>query len=394
MLIKPDIARFAKIKVIGIGGAGCNAISSMITVAQITGVDFLGINTDAQALLTCQATAKVQIGENITRGLGAGGNSEVGRQAAEESREKLTEFLRDTDMVFLTCGEGGGTGTGATPVIAEIAKELGALTVVVVTKPFHFEGTRRMVTAEEGILNLKDKVDTLIVIPNQRLLEVIDKKMTLLEAFRVADSVLSQGVQGIADLITMPGLINVDFADVRAIMTNAGSALMGIGSGVGENRASTAARTAISSPLLEMSIEGAKGVLFNITGGPDLTMAEVDEAAKQIAAVVDPDANIIFGATIDEHMVDQVKISVIATGFDETKRRLRELTGKPRDPAGAYATGKPPVFTKTVTSYQTPTDGSQSPVQPATTFVPSTAADDLPPEEDEFDIPAFLRQRS
>ncbi len=384
MLIKPDIARFAKIKVIGIGGAGCNAISSMISVAQITGVDFLGINTDAQALLTCQAPAKVQIGENITRGLGAGGNPEVGKQAAEESREKLTEFLRDTDMVFLTCGEGGGTGTGATPVIAQIAKELGALTIVVVTKPFHFEGTRRMVTAEEGILNLKDKVDTLIVIPNQRLLEVIDKKMTLLEAFRVADSVLSQGVQGIADLITMPGLINVDFADVRAIMTNAGSALMGIGTGVGENRASTAARTAIASPLLEMSVEGAKGVLFNITGGPDLTMAEVDEAAKQIAAAVDPDANIIFGATIDEHMVDQVKISVIATGFDETKRRLRELTGKTRDPAGAYATGHPPVFT----------NGGQTPIQPTTTFVPPVSADDLPPEEDEFDIPAFLRQRS
>ena len=384
MLIKPDIARFAKIKVIGIGGAGCNAISSMISVAQITGVDFLGINTDAQALLTCQAPAKVQIGENITRGLGAGGNPEVGKQAAEESREKLTEFLRDTDMVFLTCGEGGGTGTGATPVIAQIAKELGALTIVVVTKPFHFEGTRRMVTAEEGILNLKDKVDTLIVIPNQRLLEVIDKKMTLLEAFRVADSVLSQGVQGIADLITMPGLINVDFADVRAIMTNAGSALMGIGTGVGENRASTAARTAIASPLLEMSVEGAKGVLFNITGGPDLTMAEVDEAAKQIAAAVDPDANIIFGATIDEHMVDQVKISVIATGFDETKRRLRELTGKTRDPAGAYATGHPPVFT----------NGGQTPIQPTTTFVPPVSADDLPPEVDEFDIPAFLRQRS
>ncbi|MBI3577714.1 cell division protein FtsZ [Candidatus Gottesmanbacteria bacterium] len=384
MLIKPDIARFAKIKVIGIGGAGCNAISSMISVAQISGVDFIGINTDAQALLTCQAATKVQIGETITRGLGAGGNPEVGKQAAEESREKLAEYLRDTDMVFLTCGEGGGTGTGATPVIAQIAKELGALTVVVVTKPFHFEGTRRMVTAEEGILDLKEKVDTLIVIPNQRLLEVIDRKMTLLEAFRVADSVLSQGVQGIADLITMPGLINVDFADVRAIMTSAGSALMGIGTGVGENRASTAARTAISSPLLEMSIEGAKGVLFNITGGPDLTMAEVDEAAKQIAAAVDPDANIIFGATIDEHMVDQVKISVIATGFDETKRRLRELTGKPRSP----------VFTQTVTSYQTPSNTSQTTVSPTTTPVSSTPADDLPPEEDEFDIPAFLRQRS
>jgi cell division protein FtsZ len=364
MLIKPDIARFARIKVIGIGGGGCNAINSMIIGGEINGVDFLGLNTDAQALLTCQATTKVQIGENLTGGLGAGGDPEIGKQAAEESREKLKEYLRDADMVFLTCGEGGGTGTGATPIIAQIAKELGSLTAAVVTKPFHFEGTRRMVTAEEGIMNLKDKVDTLIVIPNQRLMEVIDKKMTLLDAFRVTDSVLGQGVQGIADLITMPGLINVDFADVRTIMTNAGSSLMGIGTGVGENRAATAARTAIASPLLEISIEGAKGVLFNITGGPDLTMAEVDEAAKQIASAVDPDANIIFGATIDQNMVDQVKITVIATGFDETKKRLRELSGQP-----SYSTMAQP-----------------SP--------PVLKDDGLPPEEDEFDIPAFLRQRS
>ncbi len=378
MLIKPDIARFAKIKVIGIGGGGCNAINSMILVSQISGVDFLGVNTDAQALLTCQAQTKIQIGENLTRGLGAGGNPEIGKQAAEESREKLKEFLRDTDMVFLTCGEGGGTGTGATPIIAEIAKELGALTVAVVTKPFQFEGTRRMVTAEEGIANLKDKVDTLIVIPNQRLLEVIDKKMTLLDAFRVTDSVLGQGVQGIADLITMPGLINVDFADVRTIMTSAGSSLMGIGTGVGENRAATAARTAISSPLLEMSIDGAKGVLFNITGGKDLTMAEVDEAAKQIAAAVDPDANIIFGATIDENMVDQVKISVIATGFDETKKRLRELSGR------SYGAASQP---------QQPTVSQTSNMKPPPA-PPVISDDELPPEEDEFDIPAFLRQRS
>lgn len=326
MLIKPDIARFAKIKVIGIGGGGSNAINSMISVNQIVGVDFMGVNTDAQALLTCLAPTKLQIGENLTRGLGAGGNPDIGKQAADESKEKIKDFLKDTDMVFLTCGEGGGTGTGATPIIAEIAKECGALTVAVVTKPFQFEGTRRMVTAEEGINNLKDKVDTLIVIPNQRLLEVIDKKMTLIEAFRVTDSVLGQGVQGIADLITMPGLINVDFADVRTIMTNAGSSLMGIGTGVGENRATTAARTAIASPLLEVSIDGAKGVLFNITGGSDLTMMEVDEAAELISASVDPDANIIFGATIDDNLVDQVKITVIATGFDETKRRLRELS--------------------------------------------------------------------
>jgi cell division protein FtsZ len=379
MLIKPDIARFAKIKVVGIGGGGSNAVNSMMLSNTIKGVDFIAVNTDAQALLTNQAQTKIQIGENLTRGLGAGGNPEIGRQAAEESREKLKEYLRDCDMVFITCGEGGGTGTGAAPIIAEIAKEQGALTIAVVTKPFRFEGTRRTVTAEEGIMNLKDKVDTLIVIPNQRLLEVIDKKMTLIEAFRVADSVLTQGVQGISDLITMPGLINVDFADVRTVMTNAGSALMGMGTGVGENRAATAARTAFASPLLEISIEGAKGVLFNITGGNDLTMSEVDEAAKQIAAQVDPDANIIFGATIDESMVDQVKITIIATGFDETKRKLREMTASRG---------------QTQTTFAQPfiREPAQTQVNSDKTVLPQAA--DIPPEEDEFDIPAFLRQRN
>lgn len=364
MLIKPDVARFAKIKVVGIGGGGCNAINSMMSTSQVSGVDFIGVNTDAQALLTCTANMKIQIGDDLTKGLGAGGNPEIGKQAAEESKEKIKEALVETDMVFLTCGEGGGTGTGATPIIAEIAKELGALTVAVVTKPFAFEGTRRMLAAEEGILNLKDKVDTLIVIPNQRILDVVDKKMTLLEAFRIVDSVLGQGVTGISDLITLPGLINVDFADVRTIMSNAGSALMGIGTGVGENRATAAARMAISSPLLELSIDGAKGVLFNVTGGADLTMTEVDEASKLIAAAVDPDSNIIFGATIDDQMVDQVKITVIATGFDETKRRLKELSAK--------------------TEEQTGNDE----------FVPSSEVDkeELPKEDDEWDIPAFLRQ--
>lgn len=370
MLIKPEISRFAKIKVVGIGGGGCNALNSMIAISQIQGVDFIGVNCDAQALLTCQAPTKIQIGENITRGLGAGGNPDIGREAAEESKEKIKEVLTDADMIFLTCGEGGGTGTGASPVIAEVGKSLGALTVAVVTKPFVFEGTRRMVVAEEGVANLKDTVDTLIVIPNQRILEVVDKKMTLLEAFHVADSVLGQGVQGISDLITMPGLINVDFADVRTIMTNAGSALMGIGTGVGENRAVMAARTAIASPLLEISIDGAKGVLFNITGGPDLTMNEVDEAAKLISSAVDADANIIFGATIDEQMVDQVKIAVIATGFDETRRRLKEMV----TPA---ATPQPQVATVS---------------DDKTTPPSSPPSDKVPPEQDEWDIPAFLRQ--
>lgn len=394
MLIKPDIARFAKIKVIGIGGGGCNAINSMISVNQINGVDFIGVNTDAQALLMNQAQSKIQIGENLTRGLGAGGNPEIGKQAAEESREKIKEYLQDTDMVFLTCGEGGGTGTGATPVIAQIAKDLGALTVAVVTKPFAFEGTRRMVNAEEGILDLKDKVDTLIVIPNQRLLEVVDKKMTLIEAFRVADSVLGHGVQGIADLITMPGLINVDFADVRAIMTNAGSSLMGIGTGVGENRAATASRAAIASPLLEVSIDGAKGVLFNITGGQDLTMSEVDEAAKLIAGAVDPDANIIFGATIDDSMVDQVKITVIATGFDETKKRLRELSGRVPGARPGYASQQPQPFANPQQPGQPQPVSQQQSLNQNQNQNSQFPADDLPAEEDEFDIPAFLRQRN
>lgn len=384
MLIKPDIARFAKIKVVGIGGGGTNALGTMISDAKIQGVDFIGINTDAQALLTNQASIKVQIGENLTRGLGAGGNPELGKQAAEESREKIKEHLVDSDMVFLTCGEGGGTGTGATPIIAQIAKELGALTVAVVTKPFTFEGTRRMVQAEDGIIELKEKVDTLIVIPNQRILDVVDKKMSLLEAFRVVDSVLAHGVEGISDLITTPGLINVDFADVRTIMTNSGSALMGIGTGTGENRATAAARMAVSSPLLEISVDGAKGVLLNITGGKDLTMSEVDEAAKMIATAVDPDANIIFGATIDETLVDQVQITVIATGFDETRKTLQGLT-RPYSIINNQL--QPPTQLKQdeeVKEEETPPPSGPQPPQP----------EELPPEQDEFDIPAFLRQRT
>lgn len=360
MLIKPDVSKYARIKVVGIGGGGGNAVSSMAKSEEIKGVEFIAVNCDAQALLSCQSPTKIQIGEKITRGLGAGGNPDIGKQAAEESREKLKEVFIDTDMVFLTCGEGGGTGTGGTPIIAEVAKEQGALTVAVVTKPFQFEGTRRMVVAEEGISNLKEKVDTLIVIPNQKLLEVIDKKMTLLEAFRTADSVLSQGVQGISDLITTSGLINVDFADVKSIMSNAGSALMGIGVGVGENRAQTAARQAISSPLLDISIDGAKGVLFNIVGGEDLTMSEVDEAAKVISQSVDPDANIIFGATVDDKFVDQIKITVVATGFDEARRRLKELV-KPLKKGEEEKLGE-------------------------------ILSEEIPPEKDEWEIPAFLRQ--
>lgn len=331
-LVKPDSARIAKIKVVGVGGGGGNAISSMVEGEEIQGVEFIAINTDAQILLANKAPTKLQIGEKLTKGLGVGGNPELGQNAAEESVEKIKELLIDSDMVFVTCGMGGGTGTGASATIAQLGKEVGALTVGVVTKPFAFEGTRRMVIADEGVETLREQVDTLIVIPNQRLMDVIDRKMTLLEAFKVADSVLGQAVGGISDIITTPGLINVDFADVRTIMQDAGTALLGIGAGVGENRAQMAARAAISSPLLDLSIDGASGVLFNITGGADLTMFEVDEAARIIATSADADANIIFGAVIKEDLVDQLRITVIATGFDETRARLAQFS-QPQDEA-------------------------------------------------------------
>ena len=327
-LVKPDSARIAKIKVIGIGGGGGNAITSMIEGGEINGVEFIAVNTDAQVLLANKAPTKLQIGEKITKGLGVGGNPDLGTQAAEESQEKIKELLVDSDMVFVTSGMGGGTGTGASPVIAKMAKETGALTVAVVTRPFHFEGTRRSVVADDGIEKLRKEVDTLIVIPNQRLMDVIDRKMTLVEAFKVVDSVLAQAVGGISEIITTPGLVNVDFADVKTIMKDAGSALLGIGTGVGENRAQMAARAAIASPLLDLSIEGATGVLFNITGGPDLTMFEVDEAARIISTSAETDANIIFGAVIKNDMTDQVRITVVATGFDEAKSRLAKMSQK------------------------------------------------------------------
>lgn len=332
-LVKPELGRFAKIKVLGVGGGGGNAINSMVFNNTIVGVDFIAINTDAQALLANQASTKLQIGDNLTKGLGVGGNPEIGRQAAEESREKIKDFLDDTDMVFITAGMGGGTGTGASPIIAEVAKEVGALTIAVVTKPFLFEGTRRMVSAEEGVEKLKEKVDALIVIPNQRLMETIDNKITLVEAFKMVDSILGQGVQGISDIITVPGLINRDFADIRSIMKEAGSAFMGIGTGVGETRAQDAAKGAIASPLLEVSIEGAQGILFTITGGLDLTMSEVEEASKIISEHADVSANIIFGANVSESMADKVKITVIATGFDESKIRLQRMAQKTFQPS-------------------------------------------------------------
>ncbi|OGK24836.1 cell division protein FtsZ [Candidatus Roizmanbacteria bacterium RIFCSPHIGHO2_02_FULL_38_11] len=374
MLIKPRVGQPAKIKVVGVGGGGGNALTSMIAEGGISGVEFIAVNTDAQALLHNKATTKIQIGENLTKGLGSGGDPEIGRQAAEESRERLKEDLSGADMIFITAGEGGGTGTGASPIIAEIAKETGVLTVAVVTKPFEFEGSKRKFTADDGIQRLKEKVDTLIVVPNQRILQIIDKKTPILDAFKKIDSVLHQGVKGIAELVTTPGLINVDFADVRTVMSNAGTALMGMGIGSGEKRAMAAIKQAISSPLLDVSIEGARGVLFNIVGGPDLTMTEIDEAASIIAKTVDPDADIIFGAVIDEKLMDQIKITIIATKFDDKRLRLFRFK---REEVPEEVEKKD----TTTTSKATLEEDLES------------TDEELLEAESEFDIPAFLRKK-
>ena len=311
-----EMQQFATIKVIGVGGGGNNAVNRMIAEG-LEGVEFIAINTDAQALLSSNAHLTLQVGEKLTRGLGAGANPEIGQKAAEESQDAIKEAVQGADMVFVTAGMGGGTGTGAAPIVAKIAKESGALTVGVVTKPFTVEGRQRMDKAERGIANLKSSVDTLIIIPNDRLLEVVEKQTSIVQAFKTADDVLRQGVQGISDLITQTGLINLDFADVKTIMTDAGSALMGIGTATGDNRPVEAAKLAIEFPLLEASIEGAKGVLLNITGGSDLGLHEANEAVRVVSEVADPDANIILGAVIDESLKDEVKVTVIATGFDE-----------------------------------------------------------------------------
>ncbi len=321
-MLDPGSSYLAVIRVVGVGGGGTNAVNRMVD-AGLKGVEFIAVNTDAQALLMCDADVKLHIGGKITQGLGAGANPEVGREAAEESRDEIREAIKGSDMVFVTAGKGGGTGTGAAPVIAEIAKELGALTVGVVTRPFSFEGKRRSDQAEEGIRMLREKVDTVIIIPNDRLLQVVEKRTSIIDAFKVADDVLRQGVQGITDLITVPGLINLDFADVKAIMKDAGSALMGIGVASGENRASESAKAAISSPLLEASVEGATGILLNITGGSDLGLFEVNEAAEVISSAADSNCNIIFGAVIDESIKDEVKVTVIATGFDRQVQQGR-----------------------------------------------------------------------
>lgn len=366
--------RVANIKVIGVGGGGGNAVNRMIE-SDVSGVEFWSINTDAQALTLAGAPSRLQIGQKLTRGLGAGGNPAIGQKAAEESRDEIATALEGADLVFITAGMGGGTGTGAAPIVAEVAKEMGALTVGVVTRPFVFEGRRRTSQAEQGIEGLKSRVDTLIIIPNNKLLEVIPEQTPVQEAFRYADDVLRQGVQGISDIITIPGLVNVDFADVRAVMADAGSALMGIGVSSGKSRAREAAIAAISSPLLECSIEGARGVVFNITGGSDLTLHEVNAAAETIYEVVDPNANIIFGAVIDDRLQGEVRITVIATGF------TGEIQAAPQQNIASTRVVSPP-------SRRTP------PQQPAAN-PPATSPSPIPEPKEKtgLDIPDFLRNR-
>ena len=366
----------AVIKVVGVGGGGTNAVNRMVD-AGLRGVEFIAINTDAQALLMCDADIKLHIGAKVTKGLGAGANPELGRAAAEESREEIHEALSGADMVFVTAGKGGGTGTGAAPVVAELANELGALTVGIVTRPFTFEGRQRASQAEAGIQALVHMVDTLIVIPNDRLLQLVEKKTSIIEAFRVADDVLRQGVQGITDLITVPGLINLDFADVRTIMRDAGSSLMGVGVASGENRGVEAATNAISSPLLETSIEGATGILLNISGGPDMGLFEVNEAAEIISGAADSDANVIFGAVIDESLGEHMRVTVIATGFDGSRR----------------PSSTPAAETRTLfeTGPGGPAKGQDAPAKRTESLLPQTT-EAFEMDEEVLDIPNFLRE--
>lgn len=370
--IKPDIETFAKIKVVGVGGGGNNAVSRMAD-CKIQGVELVAINADSQDLHNCAAPQKVLIGKNLTRGLGAGMNPDVGRQAAEENRDEIHEVVKGADLVFVTYGLGGGVGTGAGPIVAEAAKDAGALTVGVVTKPFSFEGAQRMRIAAEGLNQLKDKVDTLITIPNDKLLSIIDRNTSLLDAFKVVDDVLRQGVQGISDIIVTPGIVNVDFADLKAIMLGAGSAMMGIGRASGDDRAAEAARQAINSPLLEISIEGAKGVVFNVSGASDLTMLEINEAAKIITEAIDPQAKVIFGAVTDDKLKKgEIKITVIAAGFgDQAGRKIEEATVRLPLEEKIPAKIKKPAFTTAPVSSPAEDEGG----------------------ENEWDIPAFIRKK-
>lgn len=374
MEVKPNLETFANIKVIGVGGGGGSAIDRMYS-SDMKGIEFIAINSDAQALhsINNEIGKKINIGKALTRGLGAGMNPDIGRQAAEEDQEEIAESIEGSDMVFITCGLGGGTGTGASPVIADAAREKGALVVGVVTKPFTFEGAQRKNISEKGLGDLEAKVDTLITIPNDKLLQIIDKKTSLIDSFAIVDDVLRQGIQGISDLITVPGIVNVDFADVKAVMQGAGSALMGIGTASGENRAVEAAKKAIESPLLELSIDGAKGVLFNISGGTDLGMFEVDEAAKVITESIDPDAKVIFGAVKDDGLSNELKVTVIATGFDELAKENQDSS------AGGVDVQK--VFSADFAT------------QPVGKEEEKGKADNKEKQESELDIPAFIRKK-
>ncbi len=420
---------FANIKVVGVGGGGGNAVNRMIDEG-MGGVEFIAINTDSQALLLSKAKSRVRIGDKLTRGLGAGGNPEVGRKAAEESADEVYEVLRGADMVFITCGMGGGTGTGAAPIVAQAARELGALTIGVVTRPFTFEGARRIQTSEAGIEALKSQVDTLIVIPNDRLLQIVDKRASLQDAFAMADDVLRQGIQGISELITVPGLINLDFNDVRAIMSEGGAALMAVGRADGEDRSRVAAELAISSNLLDVTIDGARGILFNVTGGPNMSLFEVNEAAAIIKETAHPDVNLIFGAVIDENMGDELRITVIATGFDKervvrrpgTMQQSRPASGNSASNTGwsqsqqsqyqqqpAYQPQQPsqqqyrqpasPPETESKTPPPPPPSNEQTPPPSSTTPPKSSQTkkqDDFPVrgyDTDDLEIPTFLRKR-
>ncbi len=404
MELNKSVESFARIKVIGVGGGGCNAINRMI-MEGIQGVDFMAVNTDAQALLLSKAPIKVRIGEKLTRGLGAGGNPDVGRKSAEESAEDLYNALKGSDMVFVTAGLGGGTGTGAAPIVAQIAKEVGALTIGVVTRPFTFEGAKRMVSAEAGMDALKEHADTLIVIPNDRLLQIVDKKASLQDSFKLADDVLRQGIQGISELITVPGLINLDFADVKTIMSEGGAALMAVGKASGEDRARIAAEQAISSQLLDITIDGARGVLFNVTGGPNMTLYEVNQAAALIRETSHPDVNMIFGAVIDPNMGDEIRITVIATGFERAgipRRMIERPAASPlsrsiiehQRPIAASVPPQQqrPVERESVT-VNTPAP-APAPVQQTPPPTPHTP--EFKPQtnyQEDLDIPTFLRNR-
>jgi cell division protein FtsZ len=407
MPLRSDSENFALIRVIGVGGGGSNAVNRMIR-AEMMGVEFIACNTDAQALLQSDAPHKIRIGDKITRGLGAGGDANIGQRAAEEDTEKIAQALEDSDMVFITAGLGGGTGSGAAPVVAELAKEAGALTIGVVTKPFSFEGNKRKLVAEKAAEELKSKVDTLITVPNDRLKDVVQKNTSILDAFKVVDDVLRQGVQGISDIITMPGLINLDFADVRAIMRDAGSALMGIGRGSGENRAIDAAREAIASPLLEVNIAGAQGILFNITGSSSLSLYEVTEAAEEIRAAADPEANIIFGTSFNERLGEEVQITVIATGFDGRRRTevRRESAAQPLE--GMTRQPRERDFLEELERQRTETgngeaddaaEGDQAAATARTPVPVGRSVGDSAPvkraayDADDLEIPSFLRRK-